>query len=79
MLVFGARFAIEFLKEPQVDVRIPGEGNVNELLFSAHDPLDTGRPIRLTMSSLSKDNETIRIEELGGYVVQTSEAKYPAV
>jgi hypothetical protein len=51
------------------DLQMPGDGKVADLLFSANDPTDTGRPIRLTMFSNPKDGDAIYIRELGGYVV----------
>ena len=51
------------------DLKIPGEGKVNDLLFSADDPDRTGRPIRIVFHPSPKDGDAIMIQELGGYVV----------
>lgn len=52
------------------DLRMPGEGKVNDLLFSANDPAGTGRPIRLTFSPTPKDGDALHVRELGGYAVE---------
>lgn len=48
------------------DLRMPGEG-VPDLVFSAADPLRTGRPVRLTMGKPPKDGDALVVTELGGY------------
>jgi hypothetical protein len=48
------------------DLRMPGNG-VADLIFSAADPLRTGRPVRLTMGLPPKDGDAMVITELGGY------------
>jgi hypothetical protein len=50
------------------DLRIPGEGEVRDLLFSAADPHNTGRPIRLQFGPAPPDGEAVVIQELGGFV-----------
>lgn len=51
------------------DLHVPGEGKVNDLVFSASDPADTGRPIRLVFGPSPKDGDALHIQELGGYAV----------
>lgn len=51
------------------DVKMPGHGQVRDLLFSAADPLDTGRPLRLTMGPTPTDGDAVLLQELGGYPV----------
>ena len=51
------------------DVHMPGEGQVNDLVFSAQDPNGTGRPIRLVFGATPKDGDALHIRELGGYAV----------
>jgi len=47
-----------------------GEGSVfPDLLFSANDPLDTGRPIRIFFGPTPKDGDALVLQELGGYPV----------
>lgn len=41
-----------------------------DLLFSEHDPTDTGRPIRICMASQPNDGDAVIIRELGGYKIQ---------
>jgi hypothetical protein len=50
------------------DLRMPGEGGAPDLLFSANDPRDTGRPIRLRFGPAPPDGEFVVIQELGGFV-----------
>ena len=48
----------------------PAEGSIfPDLLFSAHDPENTGRPVRIRISSNPKDGDAVLIRELGGYKV----------
>ena len=51
------------------DLKIPSDGKVNDLLFSAFDPGCTGRPIRIVLHPTPKDGDAIMIQELGGHVV----------
>jgi hypothetical protein len=51
------------------DLRMPGEGKVCDLLFSAADPRDTGRPLRLIMGPTPADGDAALLQELGGYPV----------
>lgn len=51
------------------DLKMPGDGKVADLLFSAHDPNDTGRPIRITFGPAPKDGDALVVRELGGYAV----------
>lgn len=49
------------------DLTIPGEGKTSDLLFSASDPNNTGRPIRLVFGARPNDGDALHIRELGGY------------
>lgn len=49
------------------DLTIPGEGKTSDLLFSASDPHNTGRPIRLVFGAKPNDGDALHIRELGGY------------
>lgn len=51
------------------DLRVPAsKGSVfPDLLFSANDPRDTGRPIRLRFGQAPKDGDSLVLQELGGY------------
>jgi hypothetical protein len=51
------------------DLRIPAShGSVfPDLLFSASDPNDTGRPIRLKLGPPPEDGDALVLQELGGY------------
>jgi hypothetical protein len=40
-----------------------------DLMFSAHDPNGTGRPIRLFLSNNPKDGDYLKGQELGGYTI----------
>lgn len=51
------------------DLHLPGEGRAADLLFSAEDPLNTGRPIRIRFGPPPTDGDTMVIQELGGFVV----------
>ena len=39
------------------------------LLFSANDPLNTGRPIRMFFGPMPKDGDALVLQELGGYAI----------
>jgi hypothetical protein len=54
------------------DINSPvGEGSVfPQLLFSANDPLNTGRPIRMIFGPMPKDGDALVLQELGGYSVE---------
>lgn len=39
------------------------------LLFSANDPLNTGRPVRLLFGPRPKDGDALVLQELGGYTI----------
>ncbi len=48
----------------------PGAGSVfPQLLFSANDPLNTGRPVRLLFGPAPKDGDALVLQELGGYPI----------
>lgn len=51
------------------DLRIPSSHGsaFPHLLFSASDPRDTGRPIRLRFGPPPKDGDALVLQELGGY------------
>lgn len=51
------------------DLRVPaGKGSVfPDLLFSASDSRDTGRPIRIRFGPPPKDGDALVLQELGGY------------
>lgn len=42
------------------------------ILFSANDPENTGRPIRITLHVKPRDGEELILQELGGYEVDSS-------
>ena len=47
-----------------------GAGSVfPNLLFSANDPLNTGRPVRLLFGPMPKDGDALVLQELGGYPI----------
>ncbi len=50
------------------DLQVPGDGKAVDLLFSAHDQFDTGRPIRIRFGPMPKDGDAVLIQELGGFV-----------
>jgi hypothetical protein len=57
----------EHLYCPAGDPPLPGSV-FPDLLFSANDPEDTGRPIRLIIGRPTpKDGDALELEELGGY------------
>ena len=51
------------------DLRVPGHGAVADVLFSAADPLATGRPLRHRFGPAPKDEEAVLLLELGGAAV----------
>jgi hypothetical protein len=51
------------------DLLVPGNGTVADLLFAADDPLDTGRPVRITLGPDPRDGDAALVQELGGYPV----------
>lgn len=50
------------------DLRLEGNADAPGLLFSASDPRQTGRPIRLTFGPMPNDCDSAILQELGGYV-----------
>jgi hypothetical protein len=51
----------------------PAQGSVfPELMFSANDPNDTGRPIRIRFGPRPKDGDALVFQELGGYKVENN-------
>jgi len=54
------------------DMRSPAtEGSsFPDLEFSAEDPNDTGRPVRITFGPAPKDGDAMILQELGGYRVE---------
>lgn len=57
------------------DISSPArEGSVfPKLLFSANDPLNTGRPVRLLFGPTPKDGDALVLQELGGYPVENDD------
>ena len=51
------------------DLRVPGNGAVADVLFSADDPLATGRPLRHRLGPAPKDGEAVLLFEMGGVAV----------
>lgn len=51
------------------DLRIAGHGDVADILFSAADPLASGRPLRHRLGPAPKDGEAVVLLELGGAAV----------
>ena len=48
------------------DLRVPGHGTVADVLFSANDPLASGRPLRHRLGPEPKDGEAVMLLEIGG-------------
>jgi hypothetical protein len=51
------------------DLRVPGYGAVADVLFSADDPLASGRPLRHRLGPAPKDGEAVLLLEIGGVAV----------
>ena len=51
------------------DLRVPGHGVVADVLFSAADPLASGRPLRHRLGPAPKDGEAVLLLEMGGVAV----------
>ena len=51
------------------DLRVPGNGIVADILFSAHDALASGRPLRYRFGPAPKDQEAVLLLEMGGAAV----------
>lgn len=51
------------------DLRVPGHGVVADVLFSADDPLASGRPLRHRLGPTPKDGEAVLLLEMGGVAV----------
>ncbi|MHB8666914.1 MAG: hypothetical protein ACYC7B_05275 [Burkholderiales bacterium] len=51
------------------DLRVPGHGDAADVLFSADDPLASGRPLRHRFGPIPKDREAVLLLELGGAAV----------
>ena len=51
------------------DLSMPGDGKVADLVFSALDPHDTGRPIRIRFGPAPSDGDALVLQELGGYPI----------
>ena len=51
------------------DLRVPGHGEAADILFSADDPLVSGRPLRHRFGPAPKDQEAVLLLELGGAAV----------
>jgi len=51
------------------DLSVPGSGKVADIVFSAIDPHNTGRPIRIRLGPAPSDGDAVVLRELGGYPV----------
>jgi hypothetical protein len=51
------------------DLRVPGNGIVADILFSADDPLASGRPLRHRFGPAPRDEEAVLLLEMGGVAV----------
>ena len=51
------------------DLRVPGHGAVADVLFSADDPLASGRPLRHRFGPMPKDEEAVLLLEMGGAAI----------
>ena len=51
------------------DLRVPGHGVVADVLFSADDPLASGRPLRHRLGPTPRDGEAVLLLEMGGVAV----------
>jgi hypothetical protein len=51
------------------DLRVPGNGIVADILFSADDPLASGRPLRHRFGPAPKDQEAVLLLEMGGAAI----------
>jgi hypothetical protein len=51
------------------DLRVPGHGDVADVLFSADDPLASGRPLRHRFGPMPKDEEAVLLLEMGGAAI----------
>lgn len=51
------------------DLRVPGNGTAADVLFSAADPLASGRPLRHRFGPAPKDEEAVLLLEMGGAAV----------
>jgi len=51
------------------DVTVPAKSGAPGYQFTANDPRDTGRPVRIVITNQPKDGDAIILYELGGYPV----------
>lgn len=51
------------------DLRVPGHGVAADVLFSAEDPLASGRPLRHRFGPAPKDEEAVLLLEMGGVAI----------
>ena len=51
------------------DLRVPGNGMAADILFSADDPLASGRPLRHRFGPAPKDAEAVLLLEMGGAAI----------
>ena len=51
------------------DLHVPGNGAAADVLFSADDPLASGRPLRHRLGPAPKDGEAVLLLEMGGVAV----------
>ncbi len=49
------------------DLSSPGNGEGPDLVFSQHDPYNTGKPIRIRFGPIPSDGDALVLQELGGY------------
>lgn len=60
-----ASYAIDWKSR---DIAVPSSHHEKaDLVFSQHDPANTGNPIRLTIYNNPQDGDAIMIQEFGGY------------
>ena len=71
LLPFGDAFFVNYYHADweNRNLTVPGDGQVNDLLFSADDPDDTGRPIRIRFGPRPDDRGAVVLRELGGFAV----------
>jgi hypothetical protein len=56
------------------DLRVAGNGAAAEILFSALDPQETGRPLRHRFGPVPKDGEAVMLLEVGGVEVAPTDS-----
>ena len=58
----------------QIDLNARTGSFFTDLLFSADDPDDTGRPVRIRFGPQPKDGDALVLQELGGFPETTNTA-----